>query len=323
MTQEEKFHSYSMSLVTQGEHKFYTLTVPSEILAKTCFISSREDDPKEGFQRLLDEKRAQQIADYIDNGLGTIPTAIILSAQPDAQLELTGKGKTLKFKEHPKAFLILDGQHRVYGFNLAKSSVRIPVVIYNNLSRRDESRIFIDINTKQKPVPNELLFDIKNLAEYENDSETFLREIFDLFHENPNSILLGLTSSAEKSRTKLSRVTFNSAVVLITKYFGDKEPGEVYDICNNYLIAVYSGLRKLGIERHITNSIVFKATISVFPHIAQRTKDKYSNYLSESFSEILAPLFIKLKPTKITKPGSSYKDLSTYLLDCLKTDFTL
>jgi DGQHR domain-containing protein len=323
MTQEEKFHSYSISLVTQGEHKFYTLTVPSEILAKTCFISSREDDPKEGFQRLLDEKRAQQIADYIDNGFGTIPTAIILSAQPDAQLEITGKGKTLKFKEHPKAFLILDGQHRVYGFNLAKTSVRIPVVIYNNLSRRDESRIFIDINTKQKPVPNELLFDIKNLAEYENDNETFLRVIFDLFHEKSESILLGLTSSADKSRTKLSRVTFNSAFVLITKYFGDKDPEEVYEICNNYLTSIYHGLRKLGLEKYITNSTVFKAVVSVFPHIAQRTKDKYSNYLVESFSEILAPLYIKLKPTKIAKPGSSYKELSTYLLDCLKTDFTL
>lgn len=321
--QEEQFHSYSISLVTQGEHKFYTLTMPSEILAKTCFISSREEDPKEGFQRLLDEKRAQQIADYIDNGLGTIPTAIILSAQPEAELEITGKGKTIKFKEHPKAFLILDGQHRVYGFNLAKTSVRIPVVIYNNLSRRDESRIFIDINTRQKPVPNELLFDIKNLAEYENDNETFLREIFDLFHENPHSILLGLTSPAEKSRLKLSRVAFNAAFSLITKYFGDKEPQEVFEICNNYLISIFNGLRKLGLEKSITNSTVFKAVISIFPHIAQRTKDKYSNYLSESFAEILSPLFTKLKPSKISKPGSSYKELSSYLLECLKTDFTL
>ncbi|MFD2904238.1 DGQHR domain-containing protein [Sphingobacterium anhuiense] len=323
MNIDDIFHSYSISLVTQGEHKFYTLTVPSEILAKTCFISSREDDPKEGFQRLLDEKRAQQIADYIDNGLGTIPTAIILSAQPEAELEITGKGKTIKFKEHNKAFLILDGQHRVYGFNLAKSSVRIPVVIYNNLSRRDESRIFIDINTKQKPVPNELLFDIKNLAEYENNNETFLREIFDLFHESPDSILLGLTSSADKSRLKISRVAFNSALSLVTKYFGDKESNEVYEICNSYLIAMFNGLRKIGLEKAITNSTVFKSIISIFPHVAQRTKDKYSNYMTDSFSEILAPLFVKLKPTRISKPGGSYKDLSNYLLDCLKTDFTL
>lgn len=111
-------HSFSISLVSQGKNKFYTLTMPSEILAKTCFVSTRDEFPIDGFQRLLDKHRAQGIADYVDTGLGTIPTAIVLSAQPEAELKITGRGKTLTFKENPKAFLILDGQHRVYGFSL-------------------------------------------------------------------------------------------------------------------------------------------------------------------------------------------------------------
>lgn len=312
-----------MSLVTQGEHRFYTLTIPSEVLSNTCFVSNRDQNPIDGFQRLLNKDRAQSIADYIDSGLGTIPTAIILSAQPEAQLEIIGGGKTLKFKNHPKSFLVLDGQHRVYGFSLANTSVRVPVVIYNGLSRRDETRIFIDINTQQKPVPNELLYDIKNLAEYEDNSELLLREIFDHFHTENRSFLLGLTSPAEKSRSKISRVTFNSAFTTIVKNFGDKESFEIYEICNAYIGAFYNGLKKLNIENQITNSTVFKSIISIFPHVAQRTKDKYSNYGMDSFSEILSPLFLKLKPTRISKPGLSYKDLSNYLIDCLKTDFVL
>src|SRR5207248_1145328 len=150
------------------KHRFYTLTAPSDILAKTCFVSTRYDDPKEGFQRLLDKNRAQQIADYIDEGFGSIPNSIVLSAQPEAELKVIGRGKTIEFKDTPKAFLILDGQHRVYGFALAKTTLRVPVVVYNDLSRKDESRLFIDINTKQRPVPNELLLDIKKLAEYES-----------------------------------------------------------------------------------------------------------------------------------------------------------
>ena len=164
---------YSVSLVSQGKHRFYTLTMPSDVLANTCFVSTREEDPKKGFQRLLDEKRAQQIADYIDLGFGTIPTSIVLSAQASANLKIIGSGKTLEFTEHPKAFLILDGQHRVFGFSLAKTALRVPVVIYNNLTPRDESRLFIDINTKQRPVPNELLLDIKRLAEYQSEVEQF------------------------------------------------------------------------------------------------------------------------------------------------------
>lgn len=316
-------HKYSVSLVTQGEHRFYTLTVQSDVLSNTCFISNRDQNPIDGFQRLLNKDRAQKIADYIDDGLGTIPTAIILSAQPEAKFEITGGGKTIKFKNHPKSFLILDGQHRVYGFSLAKTSVRVPVVIYNGLSRRDETRIFIDINTQQKPVPNELLYDIKNLAEYEDNSELLMREIFDYFHTENNSFLLGLTSPADKARNKISRVTFNSAFITIIKNFGEKESYEIYEICNSYIGAFYNGMKKIKIENHITNSTVFKSVISIFPHVAQRTKDKYSNYGMDSFSEILSPLFLKLKPTRLSKPGLSYKELSNYLIDCLKTDFIL
>jgi len=135
---------YSVSLVTQGNHRFYTLTMPSDVLARTCFVTTQDEDPKEGFQRVLDRDRASQIAQYIDNGFGTIPSSIVLSAQADASLKVVGGGKTLEFVDTKKAFLVLDGQHRVYGFSLAETALRVPVVIYNGLSRQDETRLFID-----------------------------------------------------------------------------------------------------------------------------------------------------------------------------------
>ena len=142
----DKKHRYSISQVTQGSHRFYTCTIPSDVLATCCFVTTREEDPRQGFQRVLDEKRAAEIAKYIDFGFGTIPSSIILSAQREAELKIVGRGKTVEFNDFPKAFLVLDGQHRVFGFSLAESTLRVPVVIYNELSRRDESRLFIDIN---------------------------------------------------------------------------------------------------------------------------------------------------------------------------------
>ena len=62
---------FSVSLVKQGKHQFYTLTMPSEVLARTCVVNPRAEDPIAGFQRVLDRKRAQEIANYIDNDLGT------------------------------------------------------------------------------------------------------------------------------------------------------------------------------------------------------------------------------------------------------------
>jgi DGQHR domain-containing protein len=100
---EEELLRCSVSLVTQGRHRFYTLTVHSDVLARTCFVTTRYEDPKMGFQRLLDKERAQQIAEYIDNGLGTIPNSIILSAQPEAILKVVGRGKTLEFRDTQKS----------------------------------------------------------------------------------------------------------------------------------------------------------------------------------------------------------------------------
>lgn len=147
--------------------------MPSGVLARTCFVTRREEDPKSGFQRTLEVKRAHEIASYIDSGLGTIPNSIVLSAQPDAGLKILG-GKTLEFNDAPKAFLVLDGQHRVYGFSLAKTELRVPVVIYDNLTRIEETRLFIDINTTQRPVPSALLLDIRKLAEYQDEAEKLL-----------------------------------------------------------------------------------------------------------------------------------------------------
>lgn len=292
-------HRFSVSLVTQGRHRFYTLTMPSDVLANTCFVTTRDEDPKAGFQRVLDRNRAQQIADYIDNGLGTIPTSIVLSAQKEADLAVIGKGKTLQFKDHPRAFLILDGQHRVYGFSLAKTSLRVPVVIYNNLSPRDESRLFIDINTKQRPVPNELLLDIKKLAEYQSGKESLMGDVFDRFNSSPESVLVGLMSPHERTKSKISRVTFNAGLKPLLDVFADSDVDGIFLAMNAFMTAFIDGTKRLKAPNVITRSTVFRAAMLLFKDAAQRVQDRYGkSYTAEHFSEVLQPMFslIREKP---------------------------
>ena len=323
-TNERDYLRYSVSLVKQGAHKFYTLTMPSSMLAQTCFVIPREEDPILGFQRVLDRKRAQEIADYIDNGLGTIPTSIVLSAQTGAEMKVIGRGKTLQFRKDRKAFLILDGQHRVYGFSLAKTGLRVPVVIYNGLSRQDESRLFIDINTKQRPVPNELLLDIKKLAEYESTGEATLRDLFDLFNDESDSPLLGQLSPHKKVTGKISRVTFNASVKPLVSIFFGKGIEELYKIIGNYLRAFISLANNAGAENAIVNPIVFRATMLVFKDITQKVQDKYGKvYTVENFREVLVPLFEGKRTSLLRRPGSSQRDLYNQFVRALKSSFTL
>jgi DGQHR domain-containing protein len=306
---ERKRVKFSASLIRQGKHRLFTCTIPSDILAECSFVSTRDEDPKLGFQRLLDKNRALEIAKYIDSGLGTIPSSIVVSAQPNAKFKELGGGKTIEFEFNPKSLLILDGQHRVYGFSMAKSVVRIPVVLYNGLSRVEESRLFIDINTKQRPVPNELLLDIKSLAQYETLDEAYLNDLFNLFNSNSSSPLLGILSPSKKVTGKINRVSFNTSLKPILSAFVDKESDEAFKTLAPYIEAFIWGLKKTKSEKRITNPTVLRSIMLFFPEVAQRVKDKFGKYSFKAFEEILTPFFSKVSTSKINKSGYSYKEL--------------
>lgn len=315
---------YSMSLLSQGRHRFYTLTMPSEVLAKCCFATNREEDPIEGFQRVLDVKRAQEIADYMDLGFGTIPNSIVLSAQPEANLKDIAKGKTLEFTFSPHSFLIIDGQHRVFGFSKARTKLRVPVVIYNGLTKQEESKLFMDINTKQRPVPNELLLDIKKLADAETDQEAILRELFDLFNSDGESPLIGLMSSSARASGKLSRVTFNAAVKPVLTSFATNSSSIIYPALKSYLRVFYRGFNSLGVRDSIVNATVFRAIFEVFPEVAQRVVDRHGpTFKDESFEDILTNLFGRIKSATLTKPPKSHKDLASDFSKALKSGFII
>jgi DGQHR domain-containing protein len=318
LTDENRLR-YSVSLVTQGKNQFYTLTIPSDVLAETCVVTTRKENAKDGFQRELDETRALEIAHYIDQG-GTIPSSIILSAQPDAQLAIVGKGKTLEFTKTQGAFLILDGQHRVYGFSKATTALRVPVVIYNGLTRKDESRLFIDINTKQRPVSSQLLLDIKQLAEIETEAEVILRDIFDMFKDQIGSALSGLMSPAESARGKISRVTFNAGVKPLLSYFTGRDPTQIYSILNAYFSAITSELGNKTDVSVITKATTFKAFCGLFPAVVQRVSDRFnSTYDADNFQKILAPIFQNLQIKKLTNPGTSWINLASFLEEKLRS----
>lgn len=298
--------------------------MPSEVLARTCVVSTRKEDPMLGFQRELDQKRAQEIANYIDNELGTIPSSIVLSAQPAADFKVVGRSKTVEFLDTAGAFLILDGQHRVYGFSKAKTQLRVPVVIYNGLSRQDESRLFIDINTKQRPVPSQLLLDIKRLAELEDHGEATLREIFDTFNNSLDSCLKGDMAPFENEKEKISRVTFNSAVKPIFEYLTDRDTDEKFQILNAYLTSVGSEIDKKTSNKIITKPVVFRAFLGLFPMVAQRVYDRYAGeYNSQYFSEIVEPIFVNMPISKLEKPGTSASALRSYLEKRLRSKLSL
>lgn len=287
----------AVTLITQGQHRFFSGSMPSSVLATTCFATTREEDQETGFQRTLNKGRAQEIADYIDSGFGTIPTSIILSAQEQAGLTYDSRAKTVRFNLIPSAFKIIDGQHRIWGFKMARTNLRVPVVIYNSLTVHDEARLFVDINTKQKPVPRELVLDIQRLAREKESVQTLLNDIFDIFDTASDSPLFGRTTPYKRKPDSVSRVTFSAAVKPIIDYFEDRSASRIYSALASYLNAAQDRLTNCTEPIELSRPVIFRAFMQAYPELLQRFVDKYGgNGTTDDWFTILSGVE-NLKPT--------------------------
>lgn len=269
---------------------------------------------------MLDEDRAQEIANYIDNDKGSIPTAIILSAQENANMKYISRSKTVSFSAEKKSFLIIDGQHRVWGFIKANDSIRVPVVVYEGLTRVEEAQLFVDINSTQREVPEELLLDVKRLLQKETEDEKRCSEIFEKFFSLSESALKGHLVRAERVSGKISRKMFNNAITdILEKALNELDPDTSFHVINNYLKAlqqVFSEIDK-GLQNIITKPVVFQGALAVAVYAVEKAFSKHSKLTYEAFYDILNVLKRNLPKAYVIKTGNSYKKFSERIVDAL------
>jgi DNA sulfur modification protein DndB len=278
--------SYPALLVVQNARRFYFATIPVDALFPSCFVARRDEDPLAGFQRALNEARADDIARYLADGNGSIPSNIVLSAQDNTDFRYEGKTKSISFVPVPSAFLVLDGQHRLWGYQKCRERHRVPVAIYRGLSRADEAKLFIDINTTQRGVPAALLLDIKQLAHMEDAKESTLRTLFDKLNDNSDSPLAGKLSAVGK--------------VLSSGVLRDTDPENRYRLLRNYFAAFDAELKDKAL---LTRSAFFEAICEVFDTAVQRAVAVRKNAKQQSIQEIISPL------TKLSYRGSGARAL--------------
>ncbi|MER9473750.1 DGQHR domain-containing protein [Mesorhizobium sp. M0520] len=157
-----------------GGTPFYNFLISPHELLKIAYISHRSaiaNDDFETYQRMVGASRLKQIGAYIDDG-GKFPTNIVVNLKVDGKMNFDVKDN---FDETSTGILslpgkygsawIIDGQHRLYGYAHAKRLPEndrsvITVLAYENLPTKDEIKLFVDINTKQKKVNRNLVDEI-------------------------------------------------------------------------------------------------------------------------------------------------------------------
>lgn len=289
VSRSKKATTYAALLMTQNKHRFYFTTIPVDDLFRHCFVARRDEDPAMGFQRSLNESRADDIAAYLAAGTGSIPSNIVLSAQPNADFSYNRKTKSISFSREAAAFLVLDGQHRLWGYQKCTVRHRVPVAIYEGLTRAEETKLFIDINTTQRGVPAALLLDIKELADVEDAKEHTLRQIFDRLNGDSKSPLAGKLSAAKSLSNRISRVTFNRAVgpILTTGVALDAGAENRYKLILNFLNAWDAELTDKSL---LLRSAFFESIFDLFGEIIQNTLSAKKNVKQEMIQATLRPL---------------------------------
>lgn len=282
-------HRYPALKCSQNNKDFYIAILPNNVLKEICFVSRREEDPLKGFQRSLNESRAKDIAKYLDELDGVIPSALILSAQENVRFSFNKN--EIAFVEQKNGFMVLDGQHRLFGLIKAEKKHEIPVVIFKGLNTSEEVNLFIDINTTQKGVPTTLLIDIKNLAGSETKKEEKQRIVFDRLNEN--SVLTGLLSPNKSRVGRITRVAFNSATsdIFENGLLKGKNAETIYKCLKNYFEAVDQIFTKSKSEKaKLTNTTFFKASLAIFSEVTEKTLKRSNDLKVESLVIVLEPI---------------------------------
>ena len=229
-----------------GQH-CYTFTLSPEYLLKICYVSHRSKGKAsdvDAYQRMVAKSRLNKIRKYISDN-GYFPTSIVINLD-NKRLAFERVSQTqeddalmgwLEIRPAYKSAWIIDGQHRLFGYSgherAAKS--RLSVLAFGGLKPSDQARLFIDINSKQKKVPQILLQTL--IAELNWDAEdadvrvaAIISKAIQVLDEDQESPFTGRIQTSEDSKDSKRCITITSLHSAIDKaklYIAKEKQGQI------------------------------------------------------------------------------------------------
>lgn len=202
-----------------GDIPAYTFAIKAKDLLSIYYVAVRGKDLEEGaVQRPLSTRRINAIKNYILEG-NTFFNSFILNWTEKNYLPSVAKQR-INIPLTPSAAQVLDGQHRLTG--LAEAIEQNPEVgetdllatLCLGLTTPEAARIFLNINTEQRPVPKSLVFDL--FGEVENDEDHSVNRATDLartLNDEPDSPLYRLIKfpGAPRGQGNIELSTFVAA----------------------------------------------------------------------------------------------------------------
>ena len=232
---------------------------------------------------------------------------------------------------------LIDGQHRLEGL---KEAVKVDESINNKtllvsmvigLKTKEAAKIFININSEQKPVPKSLIFDLYGVTEDDkNFAITRSGDIAKELNENVDSPFYNLIKYPGNPRGK-GKIDLSTVVSVLKKYVdvdGKFVENNIRDLNlqSQFIINYFSSIKyhweKEDMWGNASQNVFFKASGFIaaveffFEYVFPKCVDKKSFKL-----DYLISLFDFTKTTLITNndiKGSDGKSARKMIIDNLK-----
>jgi DGQHR domain-containing protein len=267
--------------------------LPGRWLLKHSTPSWRIKDPQKGFQRVIRESRAKEIAVAVLNQGRTFPNAIVLATnvskvtKPNGQLHFP---KTIRF-------LVVDGQHRLWAQTFTSFDASYACIIHFGLSVVEMARLFLEINDNQKRVPASLRWDLVRLVRPDDDPSLIeaAELVYELANERGSPLYQRIDLTGEQGEIELKQASIapelKSIVTSKKASLKDLDFDKYYEALIRYLAAIRSvdpDGWKTG-KSELMKARVLRALLRLLGDIADKEKKPanevstqlYANYLSK------------------------------------------
>ena len=164
----------AIGILLGREPNVYATALPGRWLLEHSTPSWRIRDPHRGFQRIVKERRAKEIARTVLDVGRAFPNAITLAT--DVEEFGIGSDCALRLPARIK-FLVVDGQHRLWAQQYSKVEGKYPCVIHTGQSEQGMARLFLEINDNQRRVPSSLRWDLYRLVRPGDKSKVMAADI--------------------------------------------------------------------------------------------------------------------------------------------------
>ncbi|MGA2078493.1 MAG: DGQHR domain-containing protein [Syntrophobacteraceae bacterium] len=157
---------------------FFIGVLPAKILREITYsdirrLENRSVETYTGIERPISPQRVAEIKQYIKSVDATFPNSIIVAVKRTDVVDARDGFLTLRL--HNKAAKIIDGQHRLAGFDSLDgdgNNFEMVVAIFVEMDVEDQAMVFATINLKQTKVSRSLVYDLFELTKTRSPQKT-------------------------------------------------------------------------------------------------------------------------------------------------------